>query len=101
MNTYQTHARKEDPQESHQAAASVKLENLGPVRDSIMKVLKTYKAGLRDEDISSYYRLRMYPPCSPSGLRSRRSELVRMGLVEKCGVGKTTSGRNCAIWRVK
>lgn len=101
----QAHARNSDPETSHQAAKSVSLTNPGRTREAIMAILKQ-EGPLTDEWIWSRYSLwyargRTVPKASPSGLRSRRSELVRMGFVEACGTGKTASGRACQIWSVK
>ena len=96
----QAHARASDPETSKSAARSV--VNLGRTRDAILALLKA--AGpATDEEIWDRYHV-AYPSreaVSPSGLRSRRAELVRMGFVEACGEGKTVSGRACTIWRIK
>jgi hypothetical protein len=38
---------------------------------------------------------------SSSGIRSRRAELTRMGLVQKVGTVTLPSGRSAAVWAVK
>ena|SRR5580765_1551521 len=108
----QAHARKSDPETSHAASRSV--VNLGRTRDAILKILSS---GPRtDEQIAESYtfgcqRLN-WPKRTPSGLRSRRSELVSMGFVEAAGgfnddgttwgiTGKTASKRNCIVWKLK
>lgn len=97
------HARRTDPETSKQAAASV--TNLGRTRDAILKILKAH-GPMTDEQIREIYAGRTefghdYPFASPSGLRSRRSELVRLGLVVDSGqLGKTASGRQTIIWKV-
>jgi len=94
------HARKSDPQTSKDAAASV--VNLGRLRNHILKLYRL--AGWQtDEQLIVNYR-KIYGAASlasDSGIRSRRSELVKMGLVEKAGIGKTASGRACQIWKLK
>lgn len=99
------HARNSDPETSHQAAASVRIANLGRTRDGIMDVLKVNGQQTDEQIWETYSRWhdlgRTVPRSSPSGLRSRRSELVRMGFVEACGTGKTASGRPCTIWKIK
>jgi hypothetical protein len=95
----QAHARNSDPITSHKAAATV--VNIGPVREKIIHILTNCPRS--DEQIAERYFFCVekfgWPKCSPSGLRSRRSELVSMGFVESCGTGKTLSGRDCQIWR--
>ena len=98
----QAHARTSDPETSHAAARSV--VNLGRTRDAILGILRAQPK--TDEQIWVAYRLAFdqgipeFPRVSPSGLRSRRAELVKMGRVEQCGEGVTQAGRTCAKWRV-
>lgn len=93
-------ARSTDPRTSKAAAA--KLVNLGPVRDAIINALYTF-GPQTDEGIAAIFRkYAAFPRCSPSGLRSRRSELVAMRLVEDSGeTGKTEMGNPAIIWRLK
>ncbi len=95
------HARKSDPVTSHQAAA--KITNPGPVRDKILHVLGNCPR--TDEQIAERYSLCVekfgWPKCSPSGLRSRRSELVALGFVEDSGkTDKTAMGNDAIVWRL-
>jgi hypothetical protein len=90
-------ARRTDPVTSHQAAASV--GDLTVAQQAILDVLKT---GPRtDEEIyKEIPRRGARPIMSVSGARTRRSELVDMGLVEDSGaVGQTQHGRDTIIWR--
>jgi len=99
----QARARRSDPRHSHEAAASV--QNLGRTREAIKKILKDYGPST-DERIALIYRGLLgkgesIPESSPSGLRSRRAELVKMGFVEDSGnTGRTAAGRPCSIWRL-
>ena len=96
-------ARTTDPETSHAAAASV-----GDVRLSqaaVARVLKTF-GPLTDEDLVLLYEqvrlLNHLPAQSPSGIRTRRAELVRLGLVEYTGEkGTISSGRQARKWRVR
>ena len=92
-------ARITDPQTSHDAAESVR--NLTATKLAILDVLTR---SLTDEDLIDryYYRVEvgLAPQASPSGIRSRRKELVVAGLVEGVGFDKTTSGRDTTVWRV-
>lgn len=90
-------ARKTDPRESHLAADSV--VEVTATQEAIYKLLKK---NMNDQTLQiEYQRLVMSglaPMASESGIRSRRAELVELGLVEKKGEAKTWSGRVCAIW---
>lgn len=90
----EAHARRTDPDTSHAAAASVKvrqsqerilalLRRTGPVTDSELIDAATYEPWLM----------------SPSGIRSRRAELVDAGLVEDSGQRvRLPSGRLSIVW---
>lgn len=94
-------ARHTDPAESHAAAASVEdvtakqkavlalIEEQGPLSDH--RLVELYA--------SSYYR-RGWPQQSESGLRTRRNELFRRGLIAKDSrKALLPSGRQAALWR--
>lgn len=93
-------ARHTDPETSHAAAESVR--NITATHERILEILERFGEGT-DEDIAAYYQdlaeLFDWPPVSPSGLRSRRAELVFWGRVVDTGRrGKTRSGRASIIW---
>jgi hypothetical protein len=93
------HARTTDPSTSHEAAASVK--NLSRTQSGILGILKT---PMTDEQlIVRYQRMflslpELFPRASDSGIRSRRAELFKLGLVEPIGYSKTKSNRKTIIW---
>lgn len=90
-------ARRDDPETSWEAAASV--EDLSERRAAVYWLLRRLGPST-DEEIAEHYP-RDAPQQSPSGLRTRRSELVRMGFVEFAGEHKKmTSGRRARVWRV-
>lgn len=95
----QAQARRSDPATSKAAAASV--VNLGRTRDQILWLLRMY-GPLTDEQIAERHDMQVLKPkASPSGLRSRRSELVRLGFIEDSGkTAPTSSGRQSTIWRL-
>lgn len=98
----QAHARRSDPATSKAAAASV--TNTEKVREGIKRILGLY-GQLTDEQLAEHYLrgpLRMnWPKSTPSGLRTRRSELVESGDVCDSGhTGRTAAGRACTIWRL-
>lgn len=103
--SYQARARRTDPATSHEAAASVTVLNETHVR--ILRLLDvwvgnaTYPHGLTDEELLHIWADQYDEQISPSGLRSRRSELVRAGRVVDSGErGTTAAGRRCIVWRL-
>ena len=87
-------ARATDPQTSWDAARSV--TDLTGKQKTVLEVLQ-YREPLTDEEIYREVRLVM----SPSGARTRRSELVRKGLVRWSGETKRgKTGRNMRIWEI-
>lgn len=88
---------------SFQAARSIKTENITKTMSGILEILT--KAPLHDEALEQTYNAlsisQIYPFASPSGIRSRRAELVEMGLVVDSGERvKTRSGRSSIVWSV-
>jgi hypothetical protein len=98
------HARHTDPETSHLAAASVRPGTVKKLREDILWYLKKFGAST-DQQMFAYLK---YVPqgatgldsISPSSLRTRRSELVRMGKVvaHPTHRGTTAAGRACTIW---
>lgn len=87
--------RYTDPQTSHDAANSV--ENLTVVKQHILKILKRPRTDV--ELLEAYRNLKTAPRASDSGLRTRRSELVDLGLVIDSGMRKQLeSGRFAVVW---
>lgn len=95
----QPRARTTDPHTSHAAAASVKRRRSAQVRGIIAALLKTY-GPMTDEDIAEWYADQDHAPVSsPSGLRTRRSELVTLGEVVDTGERRRlASGRLAIVW---
>jgi len=95
------HARRTDPRTSHEAASSVK--NLTDTKRAI--VLLVTAEPMTDDTLVHVYqtmaRLELAPSASESGIRSRRAELVRDGLLIDSGARqKLSSGRNAIVWAV-
>lgn len=88
-------ARKTDPKTSHEAAE--KVANVHIVRQYVLKALNRPRT---DEDLrEAYNALKGAPTASESGIRSRRAELVRQGLVKSTGrTEKTRYGRSAIVW---
>jgi hypothetical protein len=102
------HARRTDPETSHEAAASLKSETLSEQRARVYDHLKCYGpmtdtallGGIHHSEVGPHGYIPAGPKISPSGLRTRRSELVRMGLVEDTGRReRLRSGRKAIVWR--
>lgn len=94
-------ARKTDPQTSHDAASSVK--EVSATQAAIMMILRS--APMCDERLVTEYQrwqpLDGYPKATPQSIRSRRAELVRMGLVQDAGFKESmTTGRFGIVWKV-
>jgi len=92
------YARHTDPATSHEAAASV-ADDLTKVKKTILALLQ---APSTDEQLLAMYDViaehKLAPKQSPSGIRTRRNELYRAGLVEAVGYGKTKSNRTSIVW---
>jgi hypothetical protein len=96
----QPRARRTDRGTSHAAARSVRNQT-----ETHARILYVLEAGgpATDEQIADRYNHASgfygWPPVSPSGLRSRRAELVALGSIRDTGHrGKTASGRSCTVW---
>ena len=88
------HARKSDPKTSHDAAKSV--TNLTEIKIKIIELLKT---PMTDTDLVFNIRASTDWLVSESGVRTRRSELVELGLVIDSGRReKLASGRLAILW---
>lgn len=94
-------ARNTDPDTSHAAAASVR--NVTETHRRVLELLERFGSA-SDGDLLIYWRqmdsLEGWGPISTSGLRTRRAELVALGLVEDSGERSTTeTGRACIVWQ--
>jgi hypothetical protein len=89
-------ARRTDPATSHAAAQSV-----GDLRESQRAVLATFlqHGPMHDEKLEVRYP--QQPRQSESGLRTRRRELVDLGLLRDSGTTTlTVHGRSTTIWEL-
>lgn len=92
-------ARGSDPGTSWQAAHSQEPQRLRQSQQAVLAVLRRSAIGLTDEELrfeidAEGYRI------SDSGLRTRRSELVRLGLAADSGLRRVTAaGRQTIVWR--
>ncbi len=91
-------ARLTDPETSRMAARSVSEERLRTSQKIILDALEHF-GEMTDEEI--YEFMVGFHQISPSGARTRRKELVDLGLVRDSGLrGLTPSGRQSIKWEV-
>lgn len=93
-------ARRTDPETSHEAAKSVSEESITETQRAIIKLLGT--TPMNDDQLFQMYfqgaEQGYWKHASMSGVRSRRSELVKRGIVKNVGRTKTSFGRAAIIW---
>ena len=85
-------ARKTDPRTSHEAADSV-IE----VTDTQYKIWSLLRKPMSDEALVSAFRARGWLG-SDSGIRSRRKDLVDLGVVVAKSYATTKAGRKTIVW---
>lgn len=85
-------ARTHDRATSHEAAQSV--TNVTATQQAILNALVL---PMTDDNLIRFIRLTGLA-VSESGVRSRRAELVALGLVKSVGVTKSVSGRSMNVW---
>ena len=94
----QAHARTTDPDTSHEAARSLTSEKLRESQAAVRKVFIVFKE-MSDTDLQIYYKSLSLPRQSTSGLRTRRRELVDMGILHNTGKKVLLeSGRRSIVW---
>jgi len=95
-------ARNTDPATSHEAARSV--TGISETHERILRIFSDCYE-LTDEHLATewltYGTHLGWPPISPSGLRSRRAELVARGKLRDSGRRSITrTGRRTIIWEL-
>lgn len=65
----------------------------------VLSVMRDFKHALPDQALVPYAQHAAGLRMSSSGIRSRRAELTRLGLVQAAGTVKTGSGRSAATYR--
>lgn len=89
------HARRSDPDTSHAAAASISEQALTDGQRAVLQTLRRIGPAI-DPQIHAAY---VGPWQSPSGIRTRRSELVVQGLVRDTERRvRLPSGRHAIVW---
>src|SRR5262245_46046342 len=90
-------ARKSDPETSHEAAAALNGRRVTETMRAILAMIRAAaETGMTDEQIAKHYH---GPASSPSGLRTRRAELVEAGYVKDSGRRVLTrANRRTIVW---
>jgi hypothetical protein len=93
-------ARSSDPETSHAAAASVR--DLTAKQQAVLDCLSCAAAPVTDQELALLYEAlrhdEQWPEQSPSGLRTRRAELVDRGVVASVGRKRLDTGRLGRTW---
>lgn len=85
---------------SIEARRSIKASDISRVQAAILGLLRIRGApGLSDDDVLGWLQ-RSGLVVSPSGCRTRRSELVRAGKVVAAGTTTNARGRTVTLWRL-
>lgn len=89
------HARRTDPDTSHAAAASITEQQLTDRQRAVLQTLRRIGPAIDPQIAASY----IGPAQAPSGIRSRRDELVKRGLARDTGrTVRLPSGRQAIVW---
>ena len=88
-------ARSTDPGTSWEAAKSIKDASITLMKTRIIDMLVV---PMIDQNLVNSFEARGWSG-TPSGIRSRRSELERVGLVRCVGKSHTLSGRKCRVFQ--
>ena len=95
-------ARRGDPITSHEAAASIKSEELRRSQLAVLAMFQRF-GPMYDQSLVQQYQDHGegYPQQSESGIRTRRRELVDQGVLEDSGEKVVLqSGRKSIVWRI-
>lgn len=98
-------ARASDPDTSHEAAASITLGQLRARQRDVLHILAGLGGSGTDEEIAAElatpFGRTAYGRQSPSGIRTRRAELVERGLVvDSQARARTASNRRTTVWEL-
>lgn len=93
-------ARATDPETSHEAAASV-VDKLRESQRDVLRVFSQFHALTDEELIGQFGWLVAFggKPQSPSGIRTRRKELVVAGKIALFDYTTNANGRRVQRWR--
>jgi hypothetical protein len=95
------HARRGDPYTSHAAAASLPSDKIRASQEAVLAVYRRFGPMTQPQLLERYAADGSLPAQSPSGLRTRSSELVALGLLRDSGRWAVLpSGRKSIIWEL-
>lgn len=94
----EAHARTDDPSTSHIAARSLTPTRLTKNRAAVLRYFYLVNESMTDRKLVTNYDCE--EPQGPSGLRTRRAELVAMGYVEAAGTVEMGKGKPHTLWRL-
>lgn len=101
--TDQAHARHGDPDTSHAAAKSIK--DLSANQRAVLAVFRLQHEPITDDQLIDSYRMHykalLLPQQSESGIRSRRAELNKAGLLVERDKVRLKSGNLGRSWETK
>ena len=99
VNVSKAHARRADPETSHAAAAGISTNQ---IRESQKEVWALFRHHGSKTDRDMVYKAARENICqSPSGLRTRRDELVTMGKLQDSGQRTMYDGnRKHIVWEL-
>lgn len=80
---------------------TIKGHNLTPAQAEVYRVLASIDGGLPDHALVPLTQHVAGVRLSSSGIRSRRAELARRGLVKAKGHVTTGSGRTATVWEAR
>jgi hypothetical protein len=92
-----THARRTDPDTSHEAARKIAKQTESQRR--VLRILERHSEGLTDAELLYEWR-RTHGPVPESTPRKRRCDLVRMGKVFDAG-RRIVDGSRRIVWHAK
>lgn len=92
------YARKTDPATSHEAAASTPEYILSRIETYVLAIFLK-GVDLTDEELITIMQNNGYPG-TPSGIRTARKELAKIGKIVVAGYGKSKYGRTMQIWGI-
>jgi hypothetical protein len=99
LDLTRAHAREDDPETSHEAAASVRVVKQRSYVLAAARTLGTFTDPALQLTVRSIYPDQKF---SDSGVRTRRSELVRLCFIEDSGQRITLdSGRRAIVWAMR
>lgn len=90
----EAHARTTDPATSHEAAAAVNKDHAKNLRRRVLQVLMAH-GPIDDTRLCAF----LVTEGTPSGVRTRRNELVKAGMVRDTGRRVTLkTNRQAIVW---